>query len=119
MDTLTNYLKFSSGLDWLTIFAGITVILLGFILLVAARTRTALYPCLIVAFGPLLLGVLTTYVKNREIERVMTMVESVGAEAAAAGRREAMISTYVGGAGTVTAVLIGILGLATKRKSVT
>src|SRR5215468_3249256 len=119
MEALTNYLKFSTGLDWLTIFAGITVILLGFILLLAVRTRAALYPFLIVALVPLLVGVLTTYVKNREIERVMTMVESVGIEAAVAGRREAMISTYVGGAGTVTAFLIGIVGLATKRKSAT
>ena len=117
METLTNYLKFSTAFDWLTIFAAVAVVLLGLILLVAVRTRTPMYVLVTIAFSPLLLGLLTTVMKNREIERVMITGESIGVEAAAAGRREAMISTYVGGAGTATALLIGVVGLATRSRS--
>ena len=96
-------------------FAAAMLILIGIIMLIVARRRTPMYWLLVAAFVPLLLGVLTTYMKNREIERMLTMIESAGVEAAEAGRREAMISTYVGAAGTALIVFIGLIGLAMKR----
>ena len=75
-----------------------------------------MYVVLATALAPVLLGILSTYMKNREIERVLKMIESVGVEAVAAGRREAMISTYVGASGTAVVALIGLVGVAVKRR---
>lgn len=116
METLTNYLKFSSALDWLTIFVAIAVVLVCLILLIASRSRAAMYVLMGIAVVPLLLGLLTTYGKNREIERVRTMVESVPVEAVEAARREAIISTYIGGLATLVGVSMGIVGLAIKNR---
>jgi hypothetical protein len=115
METFSNFLKFSSPLDWLTIFTAAILILVGLIILIAFRRRTAIYVLLVLATVPLVLGLLTTYLKNRDIERMLSTLESVGVEAAEAGRREAMISTYVGAAGTIIVELIGVIGLVFKR----
>jgi hypothetical protein len=116
VETLTNYLKSSSALDWLTILAVITVVLLCLILLIAARNRGSMYVLMAIAVIPFLLGLLTTYGKNREIERVNSTVESVPVEAVEAARREAMISTYIGGLGTIVSISMGIIGLAVKNR---
>jgi len=116
METFSNFLKFSTPLDWLTIFSAAILIFVGLIMLIAVRRRTPMYFLLGIAIVPILLGLLTTYLKNREIERMLSMVESVGAEAAEAGKREALISTYIGAAGTVIVELIGAIGIVTKRR---
>ena len=116
METLSNFLKFSTPLDWLTILAAVILIFVGLIMLIAVRRRTAMYFLLGIAVVPLLLGLLTTYLKNREIERIMSLVEPVDAEAAEAGRREALISTYLGATGTAIVELIGAIGIVIKRR---
>jgi len=116
METFSNFLKFSTPLDWLTIFSAVILIFVGLIMLIAVRRRTAMYFLLGIAIVPLALGLLTTYLKNREIERMVSMVESVGVEAAEAGRREALISTYIGATGTAIIELIGAIGIVIKRR---
>ena len=116
METFSNFLKFSTPLDWLTTLAAVILIFVGLIMLIAVRRRTAMYFLLGIAVVPLLLGLLTTYLKNREIERIMSLVEPVDAEAAEAGRREALISTYLGATGTAIVELIGAIGIVIKRR---
>ena len=79
METFSNFLKFSTPLDWLTIFSAAILIFVGLIMLIAVRRRTPMYFLLGIAIVPILLGLLTTYLKNREIERMLSTVESVGA----------------------------------------
>ena len=87
METFSHFIKNSTPLDLLTIFSAAILILVGLILLIAVRGRTAMYVLLGIAIVPLLLGLLTTYEKNREIERILSMVASAGFEAAEAGHR--------------------------------
>jgi uncharacterized membrane protein len=117
VETLSDFMKHSSTLDWLVIFLSVILILAAILLLIVLRGRKPFYPFLVLALLPLLLGLATTYLKYREVDRMLSMVESVGVEAAAAGRREAWISTYVGAAGTGAAMLIGLFGLALKKDS--
>ena len=119
METFTAFVKNSTVFDLLTIPVAAGVVLLGLILLVAIRSRLPMYLLLVIAFVPLSLGLFATYLKNREIEKVMaTLPESDRVEGTAAGRREAMITTYIGGAGTAASALIAVIGLAIKRSSV-
>ena len=149
MEALKNFLQFSTTLDWLVFTLAAILILVGILILVLARSRRPMYWFLAAALLPLLLGILTTYLKNRAMENALAKVDSSTVEAgqktrqlpppppppggklrptptpvptpdlsfvAAAGRREAWLSTYIGAAATTVLVLIGLLGLALKKR---
>ena len=115
METFTNFLKFSSPIDWLVMFFSAIVILVGFVLLIVLRSRKLFYPFLVIALLPLLLGLATTYLKYRQVDRVSAMAQSIGAEAVAAGRQEAWVITYIGATASGAAILIGLVGLALRK----
>ena len=151
MEALTNFLRFSSPLDRLVIVLAAILILAGILLLILARSRRPVYWLIAAALLPLLLGILTTYLKSRAIDKMLAQVDSGAAEAeqkqkqlpppppppprgriipkptpsptpdlslvVEAGKREAWISTYIGAAGMTVPVLIGLFGLALKKKT--
>jgi hypothetical protein len=151
MEALKNFLQFSSPLDWLVIMLAAILILAGILMLILARSRRPIYWFLAAALLPLLLGMLTTYLKNRAMDKALAKVDSGTVEVGQqlkrlppppppppggriiptptpvptpdltlvveAGRREAWLSTYVGAAGTIVTVLIGLFGLALKKKA--
>ena len=115
METLSNFLKYSSAFDMLILLLAFIFILLGILLLIVSHSRRPFYLLLVLALLPLLLGMLSTYLKYREIDRVLTMVADAGVEVAGAARQEAWIITYVGAAGTAVLALIGLLGVLVKK----
>ena len=115
METLSNFLKFTSSFDLLIILLTLILIFVGILLLVVLRSRKPFYLFLALALLPLLLGMLSTYLKYREIERMLTMLAEAGVEVADAARREAWIITYFGAAGTAVLALIGLLGVLIKK----
>ncbi len=115
METFSNFLKFTSSFDLLIIVLTLILILAGILLLVVLRSRKPFYLFLVLALLPLLLGILSTYLKYREVERILTMVAEAGVEVADAARREAWIITYFGAAGTAVLALIGLVGLILKK----
>ena len=114
METLSNFLKYSSPLDWVLIVLWLMVILFGILLLIVLRARRLFYPYLILALLPLLLGLASTYLKYREVDRLSLVAEYAGAEVVAASRREAWVITYIGATASGAAILIGLFGLALK-----
>jgi hypothetical protein len=115
VETFSNFLKFTSSFDLLIIVLTLILILAGILLLVVLRSRKPFYLFLVLALLPLLLGILSTYLKYREVERILTMVAEAGVEVADAARREAWIITYFGAAGTAVLALIGLVGLILKK----
>ena len=115
METFSNFLKFTSPFDLLIIVLTLILIFAGILLLIVLRSRKPFFLFLVLALLPLLLGMLSTYLKYREIERMLTMLAESGVEVADAARREAWIITYFGAAGTAVLALIGIVGLILKK----
>lgn len=117
MEALRNFLQFSTPLDWLVITLAAILILAGIVLLIVLRSPKPFYFFLVVALLPLLLGLLTTYLKYQEVERMLSMVaRDSGLEAAEAGRREAWIITYIAAVATAVLALIGLLGVILKKR---
>lgn len=116
METLSNFLKFSGPFDLLIIVLTLILIVGGILLLVVARSRKPFYLLLVLALLPSLLGILSTNLKYREIERMLTVLAESGVEVAEPARREAWIITYFGAAGTAVLAFIGLLGLILKKK---
>lgn len=119
MDSLIPFLKHSSALDLLifalVVLVGITLIVAGIWIALAARNRTPIYIFLVITFLPLLLGVLGTYLRFWNIERVAAMFPESGASVIAAARQEAMITTYAGAVGTLIPALIAVVALVLKK----
>jgi len=81
VDALKNFLQFSSPLDWLVLTLGAVLILVAVLMLILARSRKPIYWFLAAALLPLVLGILTTYLKNRAMDRALAKVnaETIGA----------------------------------------
>ena len=120
METLIAFLKNSSTLDLLilTLIVLSTLILIpaGIWMALAARTRKPIFFFLMAALLPVLLGLLGTFLRIINAERMAAMFSEAGAEVVAAARAEAWVTTYIGAAATVLLGLIGLTGLALKGK---
>jgi asparagine N-glycosylation enzyme membrane subunit Stt3 len=117
MESLTNFLKDLGLLSLLNILVTVILILAGFVTLIVARTRRAIYRLLAIASLPLLLGALSMYVKNRALDEGYGMFGRLNAQEIVAGRREALIIACIGAAGTIVLVLIGLFGLKRNRNA--
>jgi hypothetical protein len=115
VETLTDFLKDATFLTLLTLLTTVISILVGIAVLVLARTRRPMYVIIAAATLPLLAGLLTMYVDNRQLDSGYGMFGRLSAEAIAAGRRDALITGCIGAAGAVLTGLIGIVGLKLKR----
>jgi hypothetical protein len=115
VETFSNFLKFTSPFDLLITVLTLILIFAGILLLIVLRSRKPFFLFLVLALLPLLLGMLSTCLKYREIERMLTMLAESGVEVADAARREAWIITYFGAAGTAVLALIGLVGLILKK----
>jgi hypothetical protein len=115
VETLSNFLRFASPFDLLIIVLTLILVVAGIVLLVVLRSRKPFYLFFVLALLPLLLGMLSTYLKYREINRMLTMIAEAGVEVVGAARREAWIITYFGAAGTAVLALIGLLGVLLKK----
>ena len=82
MEAFKDFLQFSSPLDWLVMTLAAILILVGILLLILARSRKLIYWFLAAALLPLLLGILTTYLKNRAMDEALAKVDSSTVEAA-------------------------------------
>ena len=92
------------------------LVVIGLALLLFMRNRKVWFAFLIVALLPLVLGLLSTWLKYQQLGRVMAMVENSALDVAEAARREAWIITYIGAAGTALSMLIGVLALLVKKE---
>jgi len=115
VETLTDFLKNATLLTLLTLLTTVISILVGIAVLVFARVRRPMYLIVAAAALPLLSGLLTMYVDNRELDTGYGMFGRLSAKAIAAGRRDALITACIGAAGAVLMVLMGIVGLKSKR----
>jgi hypothetical protein len=100
----------------LVLLLALILIFVGVLLLIVSRSRKPFYLLLVLALLPLLLGMLSTYLKTRELDRMLSVVAEAGGDVAEAARREAWIITYVGAAGTAVLTLIGLLGVVVKKE---
>jgi len=116
VQALRDFLQFSTTLDWLVTILIVILVVTGVILLIVARRPRPFYVYLGLGLMPLLLGLLTTYLKNQELQRMVAMLGPDGrVEVAEAARREAWMITYIGAGGTVVAIVIALLGMISKR----
>ena len=119
METLIPFLKHSSTLDLLVIilviFIAVILIPVGIWIVIASRRRKSIYFLLMMAFLPLLLALLGTYVRIRNIETLPARNPEASAEVITAASQEAWIMTYIGAFGTLVPALIAVTGLVVKN----
>jgi hypothetical protein len=119
MDTLIPFLKHSSVVDLLVIFLVIliTVVLIpaGIWIVIKSRSRKPICFFLVIVFLPLVLALLGTYLRFRNIESALAQVPEASKAIVAEARQEAWITTYLGAAGTALPFLIGVTGLVLKK----
>jgi hypothetical protein len=115
LETFMDFLRHASLLDLLNLLIAIMVILAGTVTLMVARSRTSMYCLIATAVFPLLLGLLTMYMDNRIIDRWAGMAETLNAEVIEASRREASINAGIGATAAALLVLMGMIGLRSKR----
>jgi hypothetical protein len=116
VESLGEFLRHSSPLDLLILVLTLILVVSGMLLLIVLRSRKPFYLFLVLALLPLTLGVLSTYSKYREVDKMLVMLEDAGIKAAQGARREAWVITYIGAAGTAVLVLIGLLGVVVKKQ---
>ncbi|HEY3027967.1 MAG TPA: hypothetical protein VGJ55_17590 [Pyrinomonadaceae bacterium] len=117
METLVDFLKNSTTLDLLVVVVTIILVIAGILISVLAGNRKSMYRLLLVAFVPLLLGLLDMFVKNRLLDRGVGLMGRLSPEAIAAGRREALVIACIGATGTLLLGLVGLLSLALKKNT--
>jgi hypothetical protein len=110
-----EFLRHANLLDLLNLLIAITLILAGIVTLMVARSRTSMYCLIATAVFPLLLGLLTMYMDNRIIDKWVGMAETLNAEVIAASRQEASINAAIGATAAALLVLMGMIGLRSKR----
>jgi hypothetical protein len=66
---------------------------------------------------PLLSGLLTMYVDNRDLDTGHGMFGPLNVEAIAVGRQRALITACIGAAGAIALALMGVVGLKLKRNT--
>lgn len=119
MENLIPFLKSSSAVDWcfiiLVVFIAVMLIPVGLWIVIASRRRKSIYFLLAMAFLPLLLALLGTYVRIRTIETQTAPYQDANAEVIAAWIREAWIMTYIGALGSLVPALIAVTGLVVKN----
>lgn len=124
MDTLIPFLKHSNWVDLLVILllilSSVVLIAVGIFASIASRTRKPIYLFLIVTLLPLLLAMLGGFLRYANAERVLGIYPDLSARAVAEIRqeirREVLITTLIGVAGTAIPGLIGITGLVLKKE---
>jgi hypothetical protein len=117
VETLVDFLKNSTTLDLLVVVVTIILVIAGILISVLAGNRKSMYRLLLVAFVPLLLGLLDMFVKNRLLDRGVGLMGRLSPEAIAAGRREALVIACIGATGTLLLGLVGLLSLALKKNT--
>ena len=119
MENLIPFLKSSSVVDWffimLVVFIAVILIPVGLWIVIASRRRKSIYFLLMMAFLPLILALLGTFVRIRTIETLAARYPDASAEVIAAGSQEAWILTYIGAFGTLVPALIAVTGLVVKN----
>ena len=119
METLIPFLKSSSVVDWcfiiLVISIGVILIPVSLWIVIASQRRKPIYLLLIMAFLPLLLALVGTYVRNSKVEVLAASYPEIGARTIAAWRQENSLMTYIGAAGTVVPAVIAVIGLVFKK----
>jgi hypothetical protein len=117
VEAVTEFLKNCGLLDLLVIVVTLILVLAGILISVLARNRKSMYRLLVVAFVPLLLGLLDMFVKNRFLDRRFGLMGPLSDEAIAAGRRDALVIACIGATGTLLLGLVGLLSLALKKNT--
>jgi len=115
-ETLYNFEKFSTPLDWLVILGTVFLIVIGLALLIFLRSPKPFYFVIASAVAPLLGGLLSTFLKYQSLNRALESMGRIAVEAVARGKAEALIITYFGIIGAIIIALIGLLGVVLKKK---
>jgi hypothetical protein len=117
LETLHNFLRFSTILDWLVIFITLFLMLVAVLLLIVLRSRTPFYFVIVSAVLPILGGLLSTFMKYQYAQRALENLGVVATEAVEHARAEAWIITYLAVTGAIIIALIGFLGVFLKGRS--
>lgn len=117
METLINFLKFSSVLDWLVIFLTLVLILVAGVLLFVLRRPKPFYFVIASAVFPLLGGLLSTFIKHQQMQRALQEMGNVSNDVLAQANAEAWVITYIAAAGALMIALIGIVGVMMKKSA--
>ena len=115
METLISFLKFSSVLDWLVMLMTLVLVLVSLVLLFALRGRKPFYFVVVSAVLPLLGGLLSTFLKYRQMGRALEGMENLPAEVLERATAEAWVITYIATAGALVIAFIGIVGIVLKK----
>ena len=119
MENLIPFLKNSSVVDLffiiIVVFIAVILIPVGLWIVIASRRRKSIYFLVMMAFLPLLLALLGTYVRIRKIETLAARYPDASAEVIAAASQEAWIMSYIGAFGTLVPALIAVTGLVIKN----
>jgi len=118
VETLISFLKFSSVLDWLVMLMTLVLILVSLVLLFTLRGRKPFYFVVALALLPLAGGLLSTFLKYRQMGRALEGMERVPAEVLENATSEAWVITYLAAAGALVIALIGIVGIVIKKPAV-
>lgn len=120
METLISFFKSSTVVDLVVLlvilFITVVLFLAGIGIMIASRSRMPIYIFLLCAFLPLMLALIGTYLRFLSIEEALRQTPGVGEQVVVAARNEALITTYIGAAGTTVLALIGVTGLLVKKE---
>ncbi|MHC4201225.1 MAG: hypothetical protein ACYSU0_14645 [Planctomycetota bacterium] len=117
--TVLDMIRCSGIIGYAIVLASVVLLSLGIKALLTAKTRRAVLPLFLYALAPVCLGLLGTYLGNREIDRKIAMVRStdgrdVNQADVERGRSLAMITTWMGLIAAAAPVVLGLVGIAIK-----
>jgi hypothetical protein len=117
--TVLDIIKCSGIIGYAIMLAGVVLLIVGIWILATAKTRRAVLSLFLYALAPVCLGLLGTYLGNRDIDRRIAMIRSTGGRDVNQadvehGRSLAMITTWMGLIAAAVPVVLGLIGIATK-----
>ena len=117
--TVLDMTKCSGLIGYAIVLTSVILLAVGIATLVTANTRRAVLPLFLYALAPACLGLLGTYLGNREVDRKIAMVRSTGGRDVNQAdvehaRSLAMITTWMGLIAAAAPVVLGLVGIAIK-----
>ena len=117
MEALTDFLKHATVLDWLVIFVTLLLIAIALLLLFVLRSSKPFIIVVVSGTIPLAGGLLSTFLKYQQAQRALEMIGDVSAEVIEGAHAEAWIISYIGLVGAIIIAVLGLIGVATKRRA--
>ena len=113
---LTEFLRNSTILDWLVLFLTGLLIIVALLTLMVVRSRKPFFFVLAAAVIPLAGGLLSTFVKHRQLEQAIGLAGSVSSEVVERAQAESWVISYIGVLGAIIIAMVGLIGVITKKR---